>query len=1088
MIGPLGRNLVFLLGLPRSGTTLLSHLLDGHPQITSPPEPWVMLAVHSLGEVHPLHPANSALLGQAFADFTGSLDLQRAQRAFIANLYNDFLTKAGKSIFVDKTPRYVQLPIWLADLFPDAKFIVLKRNPFAVAASLKTTWNFALLPELEKVRSELVFDFVLGPSALNRLLVHCPARVRICRYEDLVSAPDLHFPDLLEFIGVERRPPLISKALLVSRQGRMGDTKIFETDRVHTNSLETWQQVLTIEEMQAVHDIFSAAGLVAYGYPGIANAVPGLVDNGQEATRSIAARVQSALDIRLEHIRCTSRLGRDTTVTSDAIARVIENPDVGPAIAELEKHRQVLGKDEQISLSDTVQRLAWQGTRWQEVAAERLDQLTAQTALAAQQQVAITALEEQCQQQETRALSFQKEAERLSERIRGTDAAMKRLLDSSLLWHASRKVFRYAKAVRQRRHKQNGALPRITLVTPVRNGEAWIEETIKSILDQSYPNLEYIIVDGCSTDDTMGIVERYAHGIAAIVRERDKSMYDAINKGFSRGTGEIFGYLNSDDLLEPNGLWRVAEMFGRHPKATALYFEDTVTVNQWRFPNRCQPRDLSFEDLLDGHILFQDGVFFRAEAYKKISGFNPDLKLAGDWDFFTRLRRVGPFVRIGGHVSSFRIHAHQLSSNYAGYLAEQRQAMIAIRSRLPIWHRARMRLLPAVRKLSRMRRRSRQELFFPYYDGLAAAPANPLAAGDKRPPLCPATNQPASRLLMSTTDTRFGERELHYVYYCDESGIAVSWPRLDNDALTALYEKHYSQQDPVMKYPEGVSPYRYYWDGPAWVRRLIGLPKEPGPIPATAAAGSSRRTSPFEKLISKFVPTFSDPTPDEIKQALSGRFDVNDESVEFLDVGCFEGHLLDRLRAAGVVWKTNGVETNRKAVEIARGKGHDVWHATGEDAVFVIPQHRRFDILFLGQVIEHFIDPRAVLLRLNTLLKPGGVLLMTTPNLDSRQLRQFGPTWAHWHLPYHRNLFTIRGMRTLLAACQLKPLSIRTASHPYWSALTVKLNELGTDGAVSHNTPLESVGRQGMRVAALSRMLWDRNNKGDYMIVLAERT
>src|ERR1017187_10197237 len=97
-----------------------------------------------------------------------------------------------------------------------------------------------------------------------------------------------------------------------------------------------------------------------------------------------------------------------------------------------------------------------------------------------------------------------------------------------------------------------GVWPRITLVTAVYNGERYLEDTICSILQQGYPNLEYIIVDGGSTDGTTEIIRKYEKEIAGWVSESDKGMYDALNKGFARSTGEIMGWLNANDRLHLN--------------------------------------------------------------------------------------------------------------------------------------------------------------------------------------------------------------------------------------------------------------------------------------------------------------------------------------------------------------------------------------------------------------------------------------------------------------------------------------------------------------------------------------------------------
>src|ERR1051325_5944309 len=104
-------------------------------------------------------------------------------------------------------------------------------------------------------------------------------------------------------------------------------------------------------------------------------------------------------------------------------------------------------------------------------------------------------------------------------------------------------------------------LPKISIVTPSFNQGIYLEETIRSVLDQNYPNLEYIVIDGGSTDDTVEIIQRHQRHLAYWVSEKDSGAADAIAKGFRRSTGSILAYLNSDDTYLPGALHTVARVF-----------------------------------------------------------------------------------------------------------------------------------------------------------------------------------------------------------------------------------------------------------------------------------------------------------------------------------------------------------------------------------------------------------------------------------------------------------------------------------------------------------------------------------------------
>ena len=119
--------------------------------------------------------------------------------------------------------------------------------------------------------------------------------------------------------------------------------------------------------------------------------------------------------------------------------------------------------------------------------------------------------------------------------------------------------------------------PKISIVTPSFNQGKYIEQTIQSVLDQDYPNLEYIIIDGGSTDETVEIIKKYEHKIHYWVSEPDKGQTDGINKGFAKCTGEIFNWINSDDYYEPGTFYKLAKLFTEHP------YVDVVCGKEWSF-------------------------------------------------------------------------------------------------------------------------------------------------------------------------------------------------------------------------------------------------------------------------------------------------------------------------------------------------------------------------------------------------------------------------------------------------------------------------------------------------------------------------
>ena len=122
--------------------------------------------------------------------------------------------------------------------------------------------------------------------------------------------------------------------------------------------------------------------------------------------------------------------------------------------------------------------------------------------------------------------------------------------------------------------------PRITIITPSLNQGEFLEDTIHSILNQNYPNLEYFIVDGGSTDNSVDIIKKYEHRINWWVSEPDRGQSHAINKGLVRATGDIINWINSDDLLFPGALQRVASCYQRHYGKVHLMVGENARVSE----------------------------------------------------------------------------------------------------------------------------------------------------------------------------------------------------------------------------------------------------------------------------------------------------------------------------------------------------------------------------------------------------------------------------------------------------------------------------------------------------------------------------
>lgn len=222
-------------------------------------------------------------------------------------------------------------------------------------------------------------------------------------------------------------------------------------------------------------------------------------------------------------------------------------------------------------------------------------------------------------------------------------------------------------------------LPKISIVTINYNGGEWLERTILSVLSQDYPNLEYVVIDAASKDNSVEIIKKYASRLHYWVSERDNGMYDAIQKGFAKTSGEIMGWLNSDDVLHPGALHRIAEILTDYPQIswitgipTAIDERDNIVIPRFEeFPMWSKLRVHSG----DYKWIQQESTLWRRSLWEKAGGcVDTRLKLAGDFDLWLRFFRheklyVAPIL-VGGF--RMRKSGQQSIDNIAGYLKEVR--------------------------------------------------------------------------------------------------------------------------------------------------------------------------------------------------------------------------------------------------------------------------------------------------------------------------------------------------------------------------------------------------------------------------------
>jgi FkbM family methyltransferase len=206
-------------------------------------------------------------------------------------------------------------------------------------------------------------------------------------------------------------------------------------------------------------------------------------------------------------------------------------------------------------------------------------------------------------------------------------------------------------------------LPSVTIVTPSLNQGEFINRTVRSVLDQSYPKLEYIIQDGISQDDTLNILKTYQAELTHFESCQDNGQADAINRGFRHATGEIMAYLNADDILLPGTLKYLANYFTQHPDVDVIYShrviinENDQEIGRWVLP----PHDNDV--ILWRDYIPQETMFWRQRIWEKIGGhINENYQFAMDWDLILRFRAADAnFKRLPRFLAAFRTHSAQKS-------------------------------------------------------------------------------------------------------------------------------------------------------------------------------------------------------------------------------------------------------------------------------------------------------------------------------------------------------------------------------------------------------------------------------------------
>lgn len=201
-------------------------------------------------------------------------------------------------------------------------------------------------------------------------------------------------------------------------------------------------------------------------------------------------------------------------------------------------------------------------------------------------------------------------------------------------------------------------LPLVSIITPSFNQAQYLEATIQSVLGQDYPRLEYIIVDGGSTDGSAAVIKKYEGRLAWWVSEQDKGQTDAINKGFNRANGEILAWLNSDDTYNPGAVSAAVKFLMDNPEIAMVYADCDFINEQGGVIGKFNSAQTDHHRLREGYVhIPQQTMFFRAKYWKELGPLDPSFYFAMDYDLWTRISARAPIKYLRGQTwANFRIH------------------------------------------------------------------------------------------------------------------------------------------------------------------------------------------------------------------------------------------------------------------------------------------------------------------------------------------------------------------------------------------------------------------------------------------------
>ncbi|MFQ5645030.1 MAG: glycosyltransferase, partial [Thiogranum sp.] len=645
-IGSDGEGLIFLVSLPRSGSTMLQRVLGSHPDIHTAAEPWVMLnPLYALKRQGTSAEYDAVTCRQALGEFLeqlpgGEENYYDSVRQMSKVLYSRAVRFSGKSRFLDKTPRYFYILPELIRTFPKARFVVLLRNPLAVLASVLETWFANNSAAFEK--SAHYKDMLDGPAALAQAIDRFGDRICVTKYEDIVSDSRSEVDRICKYLGVPTYDPMLEYGKNPAPEGNFGDP-----ERVHEHAapvdryVDKWRSTLRDN------------GLEQYAQSYLDRVGPGVLRQLGYPADLFARRLQSSECPQAGSGGADNR--QQSALLNNEGERAFEAGDTGKA-RELFYQAYQLDRGNVVACNNIVV-LHWHAGEQKESLKYLAEALSIDPL---NRDVVVNGgdILTELKREEDARLLYQGYLGKQPD-----DAVIAGLLTS--LSPGPGRV----------RAEGGSCLPLVSAIVSTYNSEKYLAGCLDDLEAQSIADrLEIIVVDSGSQQDERSVVEKFQQrysNIRYIRTEQRETIYAAWNRAIAEASGKYLTNANTDDRHLPGAYARMVSELEANPDAALVYADSAVTrVENVGFAEAPLEAYFRWPEFDPRHLFSVCYIgpqpMWRRSLHEKYGYFDAGMTVAGDYDFWLRMAGTEIFRHIPEVLGLYLASANSIEHAFAG--------------------------------------------------------------------------------------------------------------------------------------------------------------------------------------------------------------------------------------------------------------------------------------------------------------------------------------------------------------------------------------------------------------------------------------